>query len=866
MRWWIALAMGLASTGLWACDDDDGGGGPIQMEPDVPMRRGDAALDGGPTDAGPRPDRGPQADTGGGSDAAADAGLIRDIEDCAGICGVYETCGRLPDLWADDAAQCMSACADATENMRFRSYLACMQVTDCDRLQECAVPPKPQPTCAEVCAAADACEADFRLPGALNGVADCASACDDATIGQRIRSCGESVVDGACDEVDFARCLIEALDPQCLAICDNSAPCDEDLDVVDCAIACTQPPASEDPVFLRRRTQRRQCLTDANDCEAVAACDALGVRPIVGDATVAEMCAANAECQFLSVESCEAEAEDLLRTLADGAVDCFTDHFTERCAEPPYACFNPAPAPEGGCTEHCLVSDICGLLPEGQTEFECTEACLTAQTSGDPAQLAPFAPLFRCAAGGSCDEVAACQANADADAVCTRICAREAECEVEGSDGCADRCAAAFDTARVRAERACVDAAATCDGVTRCVPPPAPDCATLCAPLVACGADEADCRRACDDRDFVDPAAFLPHLACVTAAGRCDAREACAEDPSGGAACLSWCRLQAECAPEADVLACVQTCGAGLAGQDGLTFDGAADCLAAAAPDAACGDLQACVDAVAADAHCAGYCAELGRCRLDDDPDACLAACADPGVPVEDAACVLNAVRRGDGCAPVADCIGAEVEPASPACQALCGARHTCDEDVDTFLCERDCIPEPAEAPVQAACAGRATCEELPMCLEAAADVPAPCGTACDAVEACDGLIGEGDGALYAARAACDVDCAGAAVLRDETYPMAVSDCVGGALCDGEAVAACFADPSNECAEAWEALVGCGFDGFIGGGEPMWNMDCNNNLANDPAGTRAALMCIIDTAAMAMGDPLACFGLAACLL
>lgn len=868
---WLGIVW-IASFAI-ACDDagdtDDGG-----LLPDVPVRgMFDAEADGEAM-----PDQGVEGDDAVEVDAVVDQGLIRDIEDCDDICAVYATCDRL-DLWAGELAECQRSCGDAALSDRFQSYLSCVQITACGDLQDCVVPPRPRPSCAEVCETLEGCGASARVPQGLPGVANCATACNDRLLEQTIVDCGEAAVYEVeqCDEEIFARCFLGERQRDCLDLCDRRAGCEPGLDVIDCAVACAQPPEVDDPVAERRRRIARTCAREARDCAELETCSQQAVRPIVGEATIEALCAANAACGFLDGETCPDASPALLRRLADNAVDCLVETFADRCEEGPLACFRPGGFAIETCDESCANAALCGTLVDGQIELECTQQCRAALASGEAALIEPLRPRLACAFGGTCAEIADCEAGAGAAVDCDAFCARRGECAIDGGGDCAADCAARAGTARGFAERTCTLAAATCEAAAGCVAPPPPPCAVLCGPLESCAQGGADCVRRCDDADFVDPSRFLPELACVSATERCDARAVCSGgDFSGGVPCLAWCRRANECqGGGGDPVDCVVDCGGGLDGAAGLTFDGARDCLAAAGSDAECAALDACVDAVPADGYCARFCEAIEGCRLTEDVAACLAECSaapEDAERIEQAACVLNARRTSAGCAVVAECIGAVVEPASPACQSLCGAQNACDEDIDAFLCERDCIPEPAGTPIRAACAARGGCAELAICLDAPAELPAACADVCATLAMCPGVIGAGADARYADAAACAADCGGAAVLSDsDDYAGDLAGCLDGAACVADAITACYErGPQGSCADSWDAFEACNnlFIPLIGGAadEPTYVAQCEAALAADPVTTQAQIDCVIEVADRAMGDAAICGEQFACLL
>ncbi len=697
MRHW--LVVGLVCLG---CDSGDSGGDP---EPDLPVRRaadaevaGDDMGETTPDAGGETPDAG-EVDPDLGPDSAP---LIRDLQSCEDICGVYEECGVL-DEFDGTTEGCLAACRDAETSERFMGYRSCVQIAECDSVTRCAVPPKPLPACEAVCAAAEACDAEFRLPAGHPSYEDCAAAC--AADEDLMRRCGQALPEAeadACPEAEFARCILASRGTECLAICDRQAGCtpeDAPIDPIDCALECLSEQPSEDPLQERRRTSRRRCVIEAmaDDCEAITLCDA---RAEADPEDIEAVCAADAECGFFEPEGCAELIRTSLPTLAPGAVECLAAA-GEAC-EGQLACFRPAPAPLGICDEACHVDMLCGELPEGQMEFECAEACREGR--GDPA----YEAQLRCALSATCDDALACKEAADPQARCEALCERRGACG-EIPEGCAADCVARFSTARVQAELGCTAAAATCDGVAACVAPPAPDCARLCAADEACDIADDGCLAECDDAHFADPGDFLPRAACVLS-GDCAERAACRDGSyDSGAACLGWCRLQIECGEaEGELLDCFSTCGEGYEGREFLTFDAASECLGMAGD---CEALQGCVDAVEDDDYCEEYCGELARCHVGE-ADACLAACAEsPDDAVDSAVCTIAEIRDGHLCRPVAECVGAEVEPAGPGCAAFCARAFECDDSQDPFLCERECTPEPEGFRVRASCAERAECE-----------------------------------------------------------------------------------------------------------------------------------------------------------
>lgn len=841
MRGALVVAVALASV---ACDGGETDDGVTEFEGDRPTRRvtsdggdppRDAAVD--PADGDVEPDAAARP-----ADAAPDGPLlIRELETCDDICDVYAACDRL-DAFDGTRDGCLAACTDAEGSERFMGYRSCVQIADCATVHQCVVPPKPLPSCEAVCEAVAACDPELRLPSGLPDIEDCEQAC--AAFGGRMRECGEALVEAApdaCREDDFERCILRDEAEDCLDHCDRLGACELTPDVVECTLACMVEEAPEDPLALRRHENRRRCIREADvgDCDVVDRCD---VRLEADPETVAAVCESDAECAFFDAETCEEVVAGVLPGLVPGAPACFTGTL-ERCDEGPLSCFRPAPALAGVCDEYCHINDLCDLLADGETELDCAEACRAARGQAE------LEGRLRCVLSPTCDDLSACQDAANPPGLCEALCDRRGECE-RANEGCAEACEGRFDTARVQAELGCTAAAGACVGVDGCVAPSPPECDVLCDALDGCDLGTDRCLTACDNAHFVDPGSFLPHLACLLASD-CAGRPACERgDLGAGAACLGWCRHRVECveAPEQTMVECLQACGDGLEGRDFLSFDAAGECLAAAED---CEALAACTDAVAPDGFCGEVCGELVRCGLERDGDACEAACLeDPDALVDDAACVMAEIRGDGRCRPVAGCIDAQVEPAGPACAALCERQAECDDEVDAFLCERACTPQPADFPVRAACTVRAACEDAQMCLEADAAIPDGCVEVCGGLaDDCADLFGEGRGTVYDDAEACSVDCTGARIVDGEDdYLAELPGCIEDAGCDEEAVASCFDDPANLCDDAWSLVVQCQAQMFLGP-EAQFLAGCDDMQAQ----------CVVDAVDMLGGpDPIFC--------
>lgn len=821
------------SIGLPACDDGDGGSQAPTHDATLQADLGDTPAQ----DAQPREDsRVSEPDAAPAQDATPpDDGGLRPVEDCADACAAYAECDRVDDLWGGDLAACQSACEAAQEYPRFENYLSCLRTSSCDALQNCALPQRPLPRCTEVCTAIEACDEAFRLPAGLPGFADCAAACEDGGAARQIASCGlEIAEEGLCDEAAFARCLLEERHPACLEQCDRQAACDDQLDAIDCALHCAAP--IDDALANLRATELRTCIQNAQDCDATAACQQLAATQ---PQAITDLCAADAQsdCAFFDAQSCVDQASLSLGGRPD-AVACLE---ASGCEEPLYTCFNRAASSENSCSTHCYYSSLCGALDEGQTEFDCREQCAEAALQGDGL----LGAQFLCLSANSCEELAACRATAAPEQRCAALCEARGACELDTTD-CLNRCQADFKTQRVQAALDCSELAGSCEAQARCVPPPAPACALICDALGACGDDTAQCLLDCDNAHFERPESFIEQLSCVNGTALCSARRACAQDPTPGFACRAWCEAQVGCegGSEQELIDCTLSCAqVGVEGEPGLVFAAAEPCLQANL-GGSCEELSACLD-VAPSAFCDPLCAELDRCGLPDED--CAASCAaDPEAHHEEGACVLNALRRGAGCAPVAACVGFVPDPPAPeACVQLCARQNACDETLDRFLCERLCSDPAPELPVQAACAAHASCAQLDLCLAAPAQIPPFCGDLCTQIDACDGLIGEPAG-IYADEAQCQYDCAGASLLIEDNYAASLDACLEQAACEGEAILACVVDPRDGCIDSLAVIIACGLGDIVAQDPNQYLSDCRQNLVNDPVGTQQSLQCIVD--------------------
>ena len=141
----------------------------------------------------------------------------------------------------------------------------------------------------------------------------------------------------------------------------------------------------------------------------------------------------------------------------------------------------------------------------------------------------------------------------------------------------------------------------------------------LCGLVQACPEAPQDCIQRCDDRDYAGDRTFFKRYACLVSTDECAERAVCeAGEYSGGFGCLNWCRHQLECGESGgDLVECLDTCGQGLQGREGLTFTAAEACTFEAPTRM---QIGACLGSEPA-ALCSTVCQEQARCQLIEDEE-----------------------------------------------------------------------------------------------------------------------------------------------------------------------------------------------------------------------------------------------------
>lgn len=487
------------------------------------------------------------------------------------------------------------------------------------------------------------------------------------------------------------------------------------------------------------------------------------------------------------------------------------------------------------CLEGCASLDACGWCVEGEDD-ECLDVAGCAERC-----RADGGALGGCLVEAECDDDAVDACLADPDG-CMRLCEALDVCEacLPEDDGCAADCAEAC-SARddVDAVLDCVEGAEMCD-VAGCFEPPADDCEAGCASLDGCGwcvtdeddecLDVAGCARSCRDNG----GALGPCL--LDAACDPDAVDACLEGPPD--TCRVLCLALNACA------SCFQ---------DGNEC--AANCLAACGEHPDPEGLLACVE----DAEmcvvegcfppppdpCVDGCVAYDACELCfvDENDECL--------PPEDCAarCRANGEQAQLGCvAAVAGCdedaldacLEDEVPPPADDCEAGCRSIEVCgwcinadDECLDLPACAARC----REVDGFGACLVAAGCDgpAVDVCFERLA--PDVCEQLCDALDACEACVPDGDGCAADCRAACEglgdaedlLGCVEGAEMCDLAAcfggPPPPDPCLAGCA-HYDACEFCFLDANDECL----SVEGCAADCRVNGEEAL--LSCIADVAD----------------------------------
>ena len=346
-------------------------------------------------------------------------------------------------------------------------------------------------------------------------------------------------------------------------------------------------------------------------------------------------------------------------------MNCLIDSLNNDCSSDLTSCFNQTEAAnDNACSDYCFVASLCESLPEDQSEFDCVEECQMLVATEDPIAFAPYQSQIACAGQNSCQAFSDCLSGTGTDDACVDLCAQRASCGVEDEMACLSRCNSLYATERSRRERTC-GALLSCESNDLCQIPQAPNCASYCAPVEACGLATADCITQCDNAELYQPESHLPRLTCVNASERCDYVEECLDDQSNANACLNYCAYLSGCSANGELgepsEGCAVSCARGeLSTEDANLFLPAASCLAALNPnDASCGDVSNCLDN--APSLCEELCSLVNGCGLPlsgELANNCVSACEAGEVSNSEQLCAMSAAQREEGCGAVAGCLG----------------------------------------------------------------------------------------------------------------------------------------------------------------------------------------------------------------
>ncbi len=728
-------------------------------------------------------------------------------DDCAAGCASLDECGFCV---VDDNDECLDIEGCAERCRDDGGVLGpCLLDAACedDAIDACLEAPD---GCAQLCGALEACEAC--LPDGDACADDCEAACAERGDVFAALEC----VEGA-EMCDVAGCFEPPAD-DCEAGCASLDACgwcvtdenDECLDIASCAETCRDGGGVLGPCLLDAACEDDAidgCLEAPDGCGQL--CDAL---------VACEACLPDGEACAEDCEAACAERDDV-----DAVLDCVEG--AEMCDV--VGCFEP---PADDCEAGCVALDACDSCVLDDNE-ECLDIEGCAQWCRDGGGA-----VGPCLLDAECDDDAIGACLEGPPDPCIDICAALDACGacIRDGDGCAEDCeAACADRGEGALMLECVEGPEMCV-IESCFEPP-DDCEAGCVSLDECGWCVTDENDECLDV------------------------EGCAQSCRDGGGALGPCLLAAECEDEAidvclalpadpceDLCAALDACEACIPDGDGCAEDCAAAC---AAHDDAAGllacvegaemcDLAGCFDP--APDPCAAGCAAYDACELcfQDENNECLS--------VDDCAadCRASGEQVQLGCvAGVADCDGdaldacfEDPDPPVDDCEAGCRSIEGCgwcineeDECLDIDACSARCRElGDALGPclVAAGCDGPA----VDICLEVLE--PNVCAQVCEALDACEACIPDGD--------ECAADCRAACEARDEAEDLLA--CVQDAeMCD---LAACFPPPPDPCLDGCTQYDACEFC-FVDGNDECLSVDecaadCRAN------GEEGLLACIAD--------------------
>ena len=862
---WSTLYLSLF---FMACDDEGG-----KTEEPVVRLGGEEAGEAAGTEAGTTAgseagtEAGSEAGTEAGSEAGTEAGtmagtdnpLVRTIDTCEELCGVYEMCDA-PD--AHPWGACLEGCmGEDWEEQRFRSYVSCLKLEPCETISACLIPPAPLPSCEEACAQLDLCETDYRFPTALTQTGNCITACADETWAGQISNCVQSNERRLCDDPTFFdSCILESRGGSCYPLCQAQADCDETLDVVDCTVACLTEAPEDDALAAYRQEQSRNCVVNANSCEEIDACLTPAVEPVNESAEL--VCGAAETCGVFAEGTCPELANRALRELSPEGINCLVQTLEADCSAELTSCFsNTAPPATDACADYCFIGALCDSLPEEQSEFDCVEECEALAADGDPAAFAPYQAQVACLNVGSCQDFSNCISGSGNSDACADLCAQQALCGVEEEAECLMRCSSRYATERSRRERTC-GSLLSCESSELCQIPEAPNCEDYCQPLQSCGLADPSCITLCDNAELAQPEAHLPLLTCVNTSERCDYIGACETDQSAAQACLNYCSYLSGCngaegTPGEISEECALACARGeLSDEQGAEFIPAYDCLSALeAGSMTCEDLSTCVNS--APSMCNTLCEAATTCALPlvgELADDCVTACEGGAVSETIQLCAISATQRASGCGEVATCLGFPVPEPTPACEQYCSALKSCDPSIDLYTCHSLCITDSTGDALRATCTEIVdSCDNISRCQDEEAESPVECLRACQDLDMNCSVTGEGQ--RFNNLTACADECGGVVLALGEDSATPVNECIANAMCDADRLDACFsgdlAPASREiCERSWNVLQLCNInDVLVMFGSPpleetQFYIDCDAQYTADPAATIAQVECV----------------------
>jgi hypothetical protein len=502
-----------------------------------------------------------------------------------------------------------------------------------------------------VCEATSACiDGADAVIGTLN-VNDCEASCADARVRDELAACRDEILDGACDPEGLERCTLTLRAPTCVTACDTRSACDANYDEPSCFSRCTTTPST---LAQMRWAAHDTCLATAATCVEADVCNRLANGPV---AEAERICGAEA-CNRIDPNNCAARVTQTLRgsSSPDATASCI-ENSNEICDRSIHSCVRVGQPRDGTCAATCGELEICGLLEGRDTVADCQARCAAGGTGPNSEHEAESLLLGRCAGNATCAQLETCLDGGVA-AFCDGECNTNVNCGLGWTDAaaCTVECTAHFGAQRWQSIFMCARMTrGDCNSRGACYGAPSPDCDRVCAHLEACGVNQADCVRTCDNAAWRSPTDYQYMLGCVAQAEQCADRIECLAAPRPGDRCAAWCSPGQRCQfGEGLWNDCIEACGTGLNPDAEVLYYQNRDCLAQSGAEVQCPEGNLCPRIlVVNDSYCAHACELVTACGGNDPT--CLSTCRgnfNLFAYQSRVAPLFRAERRGEPCEP----------------------------------------------------------------------------------------------------------------------------------------------------------------------------------------------------------------------